>query len=171
MTTGTLAVFCGKMASGKSTLARQIAQERAWILMSEDVLLASLYPGEITDVPGYVRYSSRLKSAMRPLLLDLLRKGTSVVLDFPANTRQQRQWIRELAMDADAPHEFHFLDCSDAICKARLQTRAVAEPERQATDTEAMFDAITRYFEPPSTDEGFDIIRHQVSDLQAGARQ
>lgn len=98
---------------------------------------------------------------MQPVLIDLLRNGTSVVLDFPANTVKQRAWMHNLLMDADARHELHYLDCSDDSCRARLKIRAQQEPERHATDTAEMFDAITRYFEPPSDDEGFDIYLHR----------
>ncbi|MGQ7844410.1 AAA family ATPase [Granulosicoccus sp. 3-233] len=160
MSRGTLYVFCGKMASGKSTLARQIAAERASTMLSEDHLLAALYAGEVNDVSSYVRCSDKLKSAIRPVLIDLLRNGASVVLDFPANTVTQRRWIQDVIVQAGASHEFHYLHSSDESCKARLKARAIEEPQRHATDTVAMFDAITRFFEPPSNDEGFDIIRH-----------
>ncbi|MCB1148027.1 MAG: AAA family ATPase, partial [Leptospiraceae bacterium] len=44
---GTLIFFCGKMGAGKSTLAKQIAEEINGILFSEDDWLAALYPTEI----------------------------------------------------------------------------------------------------------------------------
>ncbi len=44
---------------------------------------------DITDVSSYVKLSQRLKSAMRPLLLELLQGGVSVVLDFPAISPDQ----------------------------------------------------------------------------------
>ncbi len=161
MSKGTLYIFCGKMASGKSTLAQQISEENTFILIGEDELLDMLYPGEITDVSSYIQFTGRLKSAMRPLLVDLLRSGVSIVLDFPANTVKQRRWLKEIVVQADAHYEFHYLNSSDAICKTQLIERAVAEPERHATDTVEMFDAIARYFEPPSSDEGFEIISHE----------
>lgn len=164
MSTATLYLFCGKMASGKSTLAdqmaRQMAAQKVLTLISEDKLLSELYPGEVIDVPSYARFSGRVKLAMRPILVDLLRNGVSVVLDFPANTVRQRIWLNELAEESGAQVEFHFLDSSEASCKARLKERFMEEPGRQATDTDAMFDAITRYFEPPSSDEGLEIIAH-----------
>ncbi len=161
MSKGTLYIFCGKMASGKSTLAKQLAENNSLILMSEDVLLSALYPGDITDVSGYVKLSQRLKSAMRPLLLELLQGGVSVVLDFSANTVKQRKWITEIVVQADAQYEFHYLDSSHTICKAQLTERAVKEPGRHATDTTDMFDAITRYFEPPSNEKGFEAAIHK----------
>jgi predicted kinase len=76
-----LMFLCGKMASGKSTLARELAERGDAILLVQDQLLDSLYPGEITDVPGFVRCSSRLRNALEPHVCALLAKGVPVVLD------------------------------------------------------------------------------------------
>ena len=52
-------------------------------------------------------------------IIDLLANGTSVVLDFPANTVNQRKWLKGIVVQADAHHEFHYLDSSDESCKAQ----------------------------------------------------
>lgn len=81
------------MAAGKSTLARDLAQRDNAILLVQDEFLESLYPGEIRDIPDFVRCSSRVKHALEPHVCALLSKGLSVVLDFPANTKAQRAWF------------------------------------------------------------------------------
>ena len=45
----TLHFLCGKMAAGKSTLARELAHEHQAVLLEEDHFLAALFPGEIHD--------------------------------------------------------------------------------------------------------------------------
>lgn len=151
------------MASGKSTLAGKIASDRNLILLSEDVFLANLYPGEIASVADYVRFSDRLKVSLQAHIIELLSRGVSVVLDFPANTAGQRQWLHSLIDGSDASHELHFLVCSDDECKNRLGKRALEQPERSATDTPEMFDAMTKYFEPPDqANERFNVVRHEI---------
>lgn len=44
----TLHFLCGKIASGKSTLAQQLVRGQQAVLLSEDTWLAVLYPGQIT---------------------------------------------------------------------------------------------------------------------------
>ena len=161
MRKGTLYIFCGKMASGKSTLAKKVSERKSSVLISEDVFLSQLYPNQVVDVATYVQYSEKVKTAMGPLLIDLLDKGTSVVLDFPANTVDQRKWMADIVAQSGAQSEFHYLNCSEAICKEQLEKRVINEPDRHASDTEEMFDAITKYFEPPTTDESFEIINHE----------
>ncbi len=161
MSKGKLFMFCGKMASGKTTLARKISQQMSSVLISEDDMLEKLYAGEITDVSSYVQRSQRLKAAIRPIIVGLLHSGTSIVLDFPANTIDQRKWLKEVIDESSALYEFHYLDCSNDVCKAQLRERAIKEPERRGTDTPEMFDAISRYFEPPASKEGFQVTIHR----------
>lgn len=81
----TLHFLCGKIASGKSTLAQQLVREQQAVLMSEDTWLAALYPGQITQLADYIEKSRLLKSALELHLVTLLRQGVTLVLDFPAN--------------------------------------------------------------------------------------
>lgn len=156
-----LIFFCGKMAAGKSTLARELAQREHAVLLVQDELLDSLYPCEITDIPGFVKCSSRLKKALAPHICALLSKGISVVLDFPGNTKAQRAWFRELFERANVGHELHFVDASDAVAKSQLKNRSKHLPPGTPWTTEAEFETITLYFQPPSEDEGFNVVRHE----------
>jgi predicted kinase len=160
-TSAKLIFLCGKMAAGKSTLARELAEREKAILLVEDEFLDHLFPGEITDIPAYVRCSSRLNAALSPHICALLSKGISVVLDFPANTRAQRAWFRGLFERANARHELHFVDASDWLCKSQLKGRSKGLPPGSPWTTDAEFEAITSYFQPPADDEQFNVVRHQ----------
>ncbi len=157
----TLYLFCGKIAAGKSTLARRVAASSGGLLVSEDVWLARLYPDEIRSIADYARYAARLRAAMGDHLQALLGAGLSVVLDFPANTVAARQWMRGLFESAAAGHELHYLDLPDAVCKARLRERNRAGSHHFAPD-EADFDRITRHFVPPDPKEGFNLVVHST---------
>jgi hypothetical protein len=86
--------------------------------------------------------------------------GINVVLDFPGNTPRQRAWFRQLFVSAGADHELHFLDASDALCRRQLKMRSQGQPAGSAWTTDAEFDAITAYFQPPTVEEGFNVVRH-----------
>jgi predicted kinase len=156
-----LIFFCGKMAAGKSTLARQLATRERAALLVQDEFVERLFPGEIVDIPSYVKYAGRLNSAIGPHVVALLTLGTSVVLDFPGNTRSQRAWFRELFEQAGVEHELHFIDAPDALCKRQLKERSKDLPPGTPWTSEAEFDMIMAHFLPPSEDEGFNVIRHQ----------
>ena len=156
-----LVFLCGKIASGKSTLSRQLAKRENAVLLVQDEFIERLFPGEIVDIPTFVKYSSRVKKALESHICSLLSKGVSVVLDFPGNTRNQRAWFRHLFETSEADHELHFIDASDDLCKHQLKERSKGLPEGTAWTTDAEFEAITAHFDPPSIDERFNIIRHE----------
>lgn len=161
MATPTLHLMCGKIASGKSTLAKALATEHAAILLSEDHWLSRLYPQQIHSVADYVRLARQVRAVMGPLVTDMLRAGTSVVLDFPANTPADRQWLCALADAAQVPHCVHYIEASDETCRARLHLRnGRAEHEFAATDAE--FDLITSHFRVPDPEEGVKISVHRL---------
>src|SRR6476661_6988530 len=145
-TAAKLIFLCGKMAAGKSTLARDLAERRNAVLLVEDEFLHALFPGEIIDIPAYVRCSSRLKSALAPHICALLSKGISVVLDFPGNTKTQRAWFRELIERAKVEHELHFVDASDALCKSQVCDRSEGLPAGTPWTRDVDFEAINAYF-------------------------
>jgi predicted kinase len=155
-----LLFLCGKMAAGKSTLASALALQENAVLLVQDDFLDRLYPGEIVGIPDFVKYSARLRIALTPLIHSLLLKGVSVVLDFPGNTKTQRGWFRELFEGAKVGHELHFIDVPDEICKVQLKERSKGLPAGSAWTTDAEFDAITAYFQTPTAEEGFNVIRH-----------
>jgi predicted kinase len=86
----TLHVLCGKLASGKTTLAKQIADQSGAVLFCEDIWLSKLFPGEIATFADYLNRSARFRGALAPHVRSLLGRGTSVVLDFAGNVPQER---------------------------------------------------------------------------------
>ena len=155
----TLYLLCGKIAAGKSTLARQLASRPATLLITEDHWTSTLFADDLKTIEDYTRYSARLRAAMEPHIIDILRQGLSVVLDFPANTVRVRSWMRSLITQSGANHELHLLDFPDTFCKQRLQQRnAAGEHPFQVSDAE--YDLFTRYFVPPGPDEAFNLVVH-----------
>lgn len=154
---GTLIFFCGKMGSGKSTLSAKIARERGAVLISEDEWLAALFPGEIKDFNDYISYSSRLKPVLRTHVEQMLVAGTTVVLDFPGNTKKQRAWFKDIYSERGIPHELYYVAADDEVCLKQLKQRQKDQPKRAQFDTEEVFRMVTGYFEPPADSEGFNV--------------
>ena len=152
-------LFCGKIGSGKSTLAAQFGAEASTILMSEDQLLANLYPGEVRTIEDYARYSDRVRRTIGPHIVELLRSGMSVALDFQANTIAVRAWMRQLIEEAECNHQLHLLRTADTLCRERLAARN-ASGDHQYQVSEAEFNLFSRYFVAPGKDEGFNVVLH-----------
>jgi predicted kinase len=155
----TLYLLCGKIAAGKSTLARRLAARPATLLISEDHWTSNLFSGDLKTIDDYGRFSARLRAAMGPHIVDILLRGLSIVLDFPANTVSNRNWMRSLITRANVAHELHALDVSDTICKQRLRERNEGG-EHPFQVSEADYDLFTSYFVPPGPSEGFNVVVH-----------
>ena len=85
MLPGTLHFISGRLAAGKTTFARKLAAEHHEIFFCEDLWLSKL-SGGISSFDEYLKWSRRCRSVMGPLIVDILRTGASVVLDFAGNT-------------------------------------------------------------------------------------
>lgn len=154
-----LHLFCGKIAAGKSTFAKRLSGQSDSLLICEDDWMSTLYGPELKSFDDYVRYSARLRSVMEPHLVSLLSDGTSVALDFPANTRNLRAWMKGIAEAAEVLPILHYLDLPEAKCRDRLRKRNAGGAHAFApSDTD--FDLISGYFEAPEQGEGLALIVH-----------
>jgi predicted kinase len=157
----TLYLICGKIAAGKSTLARQLAARPGTLLIAMDHWMSILFPTENRTIEDFARLSARLRDAMGPHIVDILRQNLSVVLDFPANTVRWRNWMRSMIVEANVAHELHVLDIPDTICKERLRQRNESGHHPYQV-SEVIYGLFTSYFVPPTPEEGFNVFVHRT---------
>lgn len=148
--------FCGKMGAGKSTLAKKIASQVPSVLLSEDELLSTLYPGEISDISSYLTRSKNVQVFAKKHAIALLNLGANVIIDFPANTRQQREWFKEIYQEAQVSHTLHVLQTPDEVCLFQIKMRAANEQNYISLSNEHTFHIKSRFFEYPDDKEGFN---------------
>jgi predicted kinase len=156
---GTLTFFCGKMGAGKSTKSKIIALKKNAVLVSEDIWLEAHYPNQINSFEEYVKFSLRIKPFVKLHVQQILKSGTNVVMDFPANTCKQREWFKQLCSQIKCEHELIFLDVSDEQCLSHIAKRRKEQPQRAKFDTETVFNHVTKFFEYPSENERLNIIQ------------
>jgi predicted kinase len=154
-----LYLVCGKIAAGKTTLARTLAARPAMLLVSEDHWTSNLFGPELRTFDDYIRLSARLRAAMGPHIVAVLGGGLSVVLDFPANTLTQRAWMRSIIEAAQVPHELHVLAVPDSLCLERLHARN-ATGKHPFHVSDADFAQFTRHYQAPTESEGFNLVVH-----------
>ncbi len=157
LTSPTLHMQCGKIASGKSTLALKLSSADGAVLLSEDQWLKALFFDQMSSGTDYVRCSSRLRTIMGPHIATLLDASVSVVLDFPANTVEQRSWMLSIIEETSALHQLHV---PDDICLARLRRRN-AGGDHAFAPTKKQFRQFSKHFVAPTPDEGFNMLVHR----------
>lgn len=154
-----LFLVSGKIASGKSTLAKQLANQNEALLICQDDWLATLFPDEVRTLEEYIKYFGRLTNIMGRHVADILKIGKSVALDFPANTIKTRAWMKSIGDSAQCRAEMHFLDVPDSVCLQRLKLRNDSGNHQYKTSEEE-FHQFTKYFVAPSSTEGFELVLH-----------
>jgi predicted kinase len=85
---------------------------------------------------------------------DLVARGIDVVFDIGMSRRDHRDRFRARASQTAASIKMHYLDVPRDVRKARVAARNAQRSGPYAYQvSEAMFDWMEQWFEPPSDDE------------------
>jgi predicted kinase len=157
----TLHFICGKAGSGKTTLARELGRMLPAVVFCEDEWIDTL-GFEIRLLDDFREASSKCRNLIRPLAIELLRLGVSIVFDFAGNTITSRHWVRAIFEAADVDHLLHVIEASDAECLANIHRRNDEKPPGVYWGhvRDETFHAVTAHFAPPQPEEGFRIRAH-----------
>lgn len=154
---GTIYFLAGKMAAGKSTYAEELSKETNAVIVSEDDMLSSLFPGEVKNIEDYIHYSLRIKPYVQQLVYTYIDRGIDVIMDFPGNTKRQRKCFKELIHEKELNHTLLYIKAEDDVCLKHLEQRRLDEPSRNHFDSEEVFFKMKEYFEEADSEEGFNI--------------
>jgi len=134
-----LIIICGLMGTGKTTIAKKVAETNGWALISSDLVRKEL-AGMPATQREYVEwgegiysteFSDKTYKRMNEIANQLLRKGISVVLDACYGKRSERADTYALAKATNAEFMCIELICPEDEIKRRLTTRS---NERIASD-------------------------------------
>ena len=143
----TLHLICGLPGSGKTTLARQLEDERAGIRLSPDEWMLSL-AFAIDDEEA----RTRVEQLQWTLAQQMLASGSSVILENGFWTREERSSYRSIARELGAETRLHVLDVSIDELARRLAIRNSGLPVAARVDS-GRLKAWSLSFERPDEDE------------------
>ena len=167
MKTPVLYLMCGLSFSGKTTLAKQIAERTGAAYVAYDHLWGAAIPPLEPPLPGWDDWLLVRKLA-RTCVAELLRAGRSVVYDDLNLEREDRADFRRVARAGGAECVVVYLETPIEVV---LERRALNDRERARGETtleKLRFDAAK--LEPPGARERTVVVRPEDDlDVVLGA--
>jgi predicted kinase len=170
-------VVMGRIASGKSTLARMLGRELEWDVFSSDVLRKTLarVPLDGREVSAEKKkqlYAQRMTERTYQALLTSavrhVRKRHSVILDATYGRRSHRDQLRERLRRTGVSFCFIEAKASNRIIRQRLKNRT--GKTAQASDARIEdFPKLSESYEPPKELPLLDFAAIETSKLRSEA--
>jgi len=143
-----LVLICGLPASGKTTLARELAIKIPAIRLDKDQWTTHLGLDVWDD-----EFRVRLERQLWALTQELLAQGQSVILEWGHWARVERDEKRLGARALGVGVELHYLDVSLEELVERAQQRTASGEWTASPMTRAHFEQWATIFQPPDEEE------------------
>jgi predicted kinase len=144
----TLFLTVGLPGAGKTTLARQLADELRILRLTPDEWMAPLFGDSEADGRRDI-----LEGRMIWTAREVLRSGVSVILDFGCWSSDERYAIRAIVESADARFELRYVSIDEPERRARASRRWLEHPESTFPMTDADHDRFMALCQPPTAEE------------------
>ncbi len=148
----TLHLMVGLPFSGKTTLAKEIEQERSALRLTPDEWQIGLF-GQDAEEPEHDARHGFIEAMLWNIASRALELGTNVILDYGFWAREEREDFRARAKRLGASSEVHFLDVPEEELLKRLAIRnSQPSPESFHISEESMKPWIA-FFQKPTPEE------------------
>lgn len=148
----TLHLMVGLPCSGKTTLAKQLEQERSALRLTPDEWQIGLF-GQDAHEPEHDARHSFLEAMLWKVASRALELGTNVILDYGFWAREEREDYRLRAKRLGASSEVHFLDVPGEELLRRLAARNAQPSAESFYISEASMRPWIAFFQKPTADE------------------
>ena len=138
----------GLPGAGKTTWARQVAEERGMLRLTPDEWMSPLF--DDSDAGGR---RDVLEGRMIWVAHEVLASGSSVVLDFGCWSPEERWAIRAIAESTGAGFVLHYLSLDEDERRARARVRWETAPETTFPMSDSDHDRFLALCRPPSAEE------------------
>ena len=154
-------LLCGLPGSVKTTYAKKIVDEQGALSLSIDDEMIKRYGVAGIDYPTEKRneYKTSVMEIIKSKIVEDIRNGQSVVLDFGVRKKMDREYFRDLVESNGAEMQLIYLKASRALLLERLNRRADIEKGNNFIVTPDMLDERIAIFEEPNNENEKVIIQ------------
>jgi len=117
-------MMCGVCGSGKTTYAKQKEKE-GYVRLSIDEEMWARFGQRGVDYPAdeYERLSAETEEKLCQKMLELIREGKNLVIDFSFWSRASRDKYRRLILEAGGTPELVYMKADKEVLRKRLELR------------------------------------------------
>ena len=147
-------LICGKICSGKSTLAKTLAKEKNAVILSCDEVTWALFDNDLGE--KHDEMTGRIRAYLLQKTDEIIRTGTDVILDWGFWTASYRREIREHFAAAGIEARWHHATVTPEEWERRIEKRNAAVLAGESHDyfvDEGLRAKLEQLFEEPAENE------------------
>jgi len=114
-------LICGKIASGKTTYAKQISAKYNAVLLSFDEIMMIFSEAQCAE--SHDNIIEGLQNYLLRKSLEFINAGISVILDWGFWTQEERNYINNFYMVNKIKKEWHYIDVSPIQWRRNIKKR------------------------------------------------
>lgn len=143
-------LICGKICSGKTRYAREIAREENAVVLNADEV-TTLFADDLKERHDAV--SRRVRDYLCRKACEIAGCGVNVILDWGFWTRAMRAEVNDVFRAQGLPTEWHYLDIPDALWEQCIRARNACPGPADYRVDEGLKQKCLALFEPPERSE------------------
>ena|GEM_PF-930997 len=154
-TVGKVILICGKMGSGKTTYANELAEKINAVIVSHDEIMLGLFGGELYEKnkEQFYKYHSWVDAYTKRIAGQVAKAGAIVIFANGFWARAERDELRKFYSGMGVACELHYVDTPEEQRRRNIQKRK--DDIRRGELGYILTDEkdINHFFEPPDDNE------------------
>ena len=146
-------LICGKICSGKSFYAREIAEKTSAVVLSCDEISADIF--HHSEGENFDAIAADIKQYLHKIAARIVKSGGKVVLDWGFWTKDERRDASEYYAAQGISCEWHYICISDSEWQKNIELRNKAVLAGETTDfyvDDGLMNKLLSRFEVPERD-------------------
>lgn len=151
----TVYLICGFIGAGKTTFSKKLAEETGAIRVTKDEWMVKIFGNKAPNREDFSVLDTNVANLAIKFALELAGRGVDVILDEGYWVRSQRDELKERIEQIGARWVLYYVETPMEEMKERVVNRTINPGKESFEISEEMFDSYVKYWQPPTTDEGF----------------
>lgn len=156
-------LICGKICSGKTHYAKNLAKEHNAVILSTDEATKALIDNRQGEF--YNEFAKRVNLYLRKKAAEIAKAGTSVILDWGFWTKADRKEIKGYFADYGIETCLYYIDVSDRVWQMNIQQRNLliekGEGGHDFYVDEGLYNKVLSLFQIPDKNEVDVVINNE----------